>query len=300
MQERIVRLARPVSLSQTLGVLQRGRRDPTMQLGLGGVWRASRSPEGPFTTHLSSLEPTVVRVRAWGPGADWALDAVPRLLGAADDTADEFVPHHPVIAELVRRHPHVRLVRTEAPFEALVPGILEQKVVGLEAKRSYALLVRRHSEPAPGPAGLWLPPAADVLAALPTYAFHPLGVERKRGDTIRLAASYASHLDGALVDGPAALARRLTALPGIGPWTAAEVTLRALGDPDAVSVGDYHLPKLVAWALAGEPRADDARMLELLEPYAGHRGRVIRLLELGHPAAPRYGPRLSTRSIAGL
>jgi 3-methyladenine DNA glycosylase/8-oxoguanine DNA glycosylase len=300
MQERVIRLGRPVSLSQTLGMLQRGRRDPTMQLGLSGVWRASRSPGGPVTTHLSSLDPHSVRVRAWGPGSEWALDAAPRLLGATDDSEGEFVAHHPVVAELIRRHPHLRIPRTEAAFEALVPAILEQKVVGLEAKRSYALMVRRHGEPAPGPAGLWLPPAAAALADLPTYAFHSLGLERKRGDTVRLAATHAARFDEAVHLGPRELARRLMALPGIGPWTAAEVTLRALGDPDAVSVGDYHTPSLVAWALAGEPRGDDARMLELLEPYAGHRGRVIRLLEVGHPAAPRYGPRLSVRSIAGL
>jgi 3-methyladenine DNA glycosylase/8-oxoguanine DNA glycosylase len=92
----------------------------------------------------------------------------------------------------------------------------------------------------------------------------------------------------------------LQAFPGIGPWTAAEVGLRAFGDPDAVSIGDFHLPNMVAFALAGEPRGTDERMLELLEPYRGHRGRVIRLLELGGTAAPRYGPRVSPRRIDAL
>jgi len=96
---------------------------------------------------------------------------------------------------------------------------------------------------------------------------------------------------------PAEATERLVAYPGIGPWTAAEVTLRALGDPDAVSLGDFHLPNLVAWALAGEPRADDARMLELLEPWRGHRARVIRLLEASGLAAPRFGPRHSPRDM---
>jgi 3-methyladenine DNA glycosylase/8-oxoguanine DNA glycosylase len=74
----------------------------------------------------------------------------------------------------------------------------------------------------------------------------------------------------------------------------------AFGDADAVSVGDYHLPNLVAYALAGEPRADDARMLELLEPYRGHRGRVIRLVMAGGRSPPRYGPRLALNPIAAL
>ena len=67
-----------------------------------------------------------------------------------------------------------------------------------------------------------------------------------------------------------------------------------------MSIGDYHLPHQVSWALTGEPRGDDARMLELLEPYRGHRGRVIRLLEAGGVTAPRFGPRMSRQSIAAL
>ena len=89
-------------------------------------------------------------------------------------------------------------------------------------------------------------------------------------------------------------------IPGIGRWTIAEVTRVAYGDPDAVSIGDFHMPNLVAWALAREPRADDARMLELLEPYRGQRGRVQRLLEVSGIRAPRYGPRLTPRRIAGI
>ena len=91
---------------------------------------------------------------------------------------------------------------------------------------------------------------------------------------------------------------RLLAFPGIGPWSAAEVANVALGDPDAVSVGDYHLKNQVSWALAGEPRGTDERMLELLEPWRGHRGRVLRLIGIGAGHAPRFGPRMPTRSFA--
>jgi 3-methyladenine DNA glycosylase/8-oxoguanine DNA glycosylase len=98
----------------------------------------------------------------------------------------------------------------------------------------------------------------------------------------------------------AAAAARLRAYPGIGPWTAAEVTLRALGDPDAVSVGDFHLPNVVAFALAGEPRGDDARMLELLEPWRGHRARVVRLLEASGIEAPKFGPRYAASDRRGM
>ncbi len=99
---------------------------------------------------------------------------------------------------------------------------------------------------------------------------------------------------------PAEAAAALQAVPGIGPWTAAEVAVRAFGDADAVSVGDFHLPTMVAYALAGEPRGDDARMLELLEPYRGRRAVVMRLLELYGPRPARRGQRMPTRAIEGI
>jgi len=144
-----------------------------------------------------------------------------------------------------------------------------------------------------------VPPAPAAWAAAPSWLFHRAGVERKRADTIRVACSYARRLEEITEMTPADAYARLTALPGVGAWTAAEVGLVALGDADAVSVGDFHLPDQVAWALAGEARADDARMLDLLEPYRGHRGRVIRLISTGAPRPPRYGPRMSLIAIAG-
>jgi len=272
-----------------------------MRIGPEGVWRATRTPLGPATAHLRADGAGAVTVRAWGPGAEWALDTAPTLCGAGDDDSG-FAPAHPLLAEMHRRLPGLRVSRSQAVTEALVPTILEQKVVGLEARRAYRGLVRRYGEPAPGPSGLglWLPPAPATLAALPSWCLHPLGVERRRADTIRRACSYARRLEETVAMGPADAARRLTALPGVGPWSAAEVAIAALGDADAVSVGDFHLPHQVSWALAGEARGDDQRMLELLEPYRGHRGRAIRLIVAAGTAAPRFGPRLPLRSIAGI
>ena len=76
-------------------------------------------------------------------------------------------------------------------------------------------------------------------------------------------------------------------------WTAAEAAQRAFGHPDAVSVGDYHLHDLVVYALTGRPRGSDAEMLALLEPWAGQRQRIVRLIELSGVAKPRFGPRYS-------
>ncbi|MHB8400057.1 MAG: DNA-3-methyladenine glycosylase family protein, partial [Candidatus Limnocylindrales bacterium] len=196
--------------------------------------------------------------------------------------------------------PGLRFPRTLRVLEALVPAIIEQKVTGAEAHRAWRGLVMAHGDTAPGPAGLRLPPDPHVLARLPYYGFHPFGIERRRAEVIRRVASDAARLEAAsALESPQGQAR-LMAMPGVGPWTAAEVAARAWGDPDAVSVGDFHLPNLVAWALAREPRGTDERMLELLAPYAGQRGRVLRLLEVSGIAAPRYGPRYAGRRIESL
>ena len=259
-------------------------------------------------TLLVELRDGTARARAWGPGAAWALARLEALLGLDDDPG-ALVPRHDAVATAVRRVRGLRIGRSGAVIEALVPAILEQKVTGAEAGRTYRGLIARYGEPAPGGFGLRLQPDPGVLADLPYHAFHPLGLERRRAELVRAVCRDAARLErlGEAAAGPgaeeparAAAYAALRAFPGIGPWTAAEVGIRAFGDPDAVSVGDFHLPNMVAWALAGEPRGTDERMLELLEPYRGQRGRVVRLLELAGTQAPRYGPRLAPRRIADL
>lgn len=289
-----VELRAPLDLGATLGPLVHGRGDRTIRLGRADAALAFRTPDGPATLLLRLESPTVLTARAWGEGAQHAVASAAELVGE-DDRPELFEPQHDVLAELVRRHPGLRLPRTRRVLHALVPAILEQKVTGTEAFRSYAALLRRYGERAPGPIDLRLPPAPPMLAGLPYHSFHPLGVERRRADVIRHAASRADAIESAPSAGEAG--RRLASLPGIGPWTVAEVQRIAFGDPDAVSVGDFHVPDTIAWALAGEPRADDSRMLELLEPYRGQRGRVQRLLEAGGIFAPRRGPRFAPRSI---
>ena len=293
-------LAAPVDLPASLGPLVRGHGDRTIRLARDRAWWTTRTPDGPATIGIASVGPRRVRADGWGPGAEAAVARVPGLFsGSTDELLDAADPR---IATLAKRRPGVRVLRTGAVLESLIPAILEQKVTGTEAHRTFHALVRRYGEPAPGPAelGLRVFPAPATLASLPYWAFHPLGLERRRADLIRAISRDAATFER-LVDSPLEAAyARLRSIPGIGPWTAAEVGVRALGDVDAVSVGDFHLPHLVAYALAGEPRATDARMLELLEPYRGRRALVVRLLELSGVQAPRYGPRLSPRRIEGI
>jgi 3-methyladenine DNA glycosylase/8-oxoguanine DNA glycosylase len=293
--EGFVTLDAPIDLPLTLAPIAHGRGDPTIRLGTDGIWRATRTPGGPATLLLRSV-PGGVAVSAWGPGSRTALAGATDLVGA-NDQPGALIPRHRVLAELVRRHPGLRLPRTNAPFEALLPAVCEQKITGVEARRVYRSILRRYGEPAPGPGGLWLAPAASVLADVPYFALHPLGLERRRAEVLRRAAELVA---AAPPDDPGAQVSVMGGVRGVGPWTLAEVRRVALGDPDAVSVGDYHVPSMVAFAFAGERRADDARMLELLAPYAGQRGRVQRLLEVGNVFPPRRGPRRAPRHIGML
>jgi 3-methyladenine DNA glycosylase/8-oxoguanine DNA glycosylase len=293
----------PLDLPRTVSLHRRGSGDPTMRVDASGtVWRATRTVDGPATVRLT-VQADVLRVAAWGPGAAAAVAAAPAFAGLGDDPS-VLEPRHPLVADLARRFRGVRVGRSGAVVEALVPAILEQKITGDEARRTFRNLVRVHGEHAPGPANLRLLPAPDVLAALPYYAYHPLGLERRRAELLQRVGREAARLEGtvtrALAGDLAEAYAGLRSLPGVGPWTAAEVGQRAYGDPDAVSVGDFHVPNMVCWALAREPRGTDERMLELLEPYMGQRGRVIRLLELAGVRAPRYGPRLGSRRIERL
>jgi hypothetical protein len=297
----------PLDARLSLSVHRRGGGDPAYAVDpAGAVWRTSLTPDGPASLRVRSRPArspetdgadagTLVTAQAWGPGAAWLLDRLPAQLGGQDDRSG-FIARDPVVRELMRRHEDLRIGRSERVFEALVPAVLEQKVVGREAHRAWRFLLVKFGEPAPGPApaGMRVPPSPRGWARIPSWDWHRAGVEGVRSRTIITAAEVAGRLEE-IVDMTAADAeRRLRSVPGIGPWTSAEIRQRAAGDPDAVSVGDYNLPKAVGWTLAGRI-TDDAGMLELLAPYAGHRYRVTRLIELGGARPPRHGPRMSVR-----
>ena len=276
--------------------LQRaGGSDPSVRVDAREVWRATRNQDGLATVRYAADGADIV-VEAWGPGAKLELERAPDVLGGAD-SVDGFSPGHPLVADLHRRFPGLRITKTSAVFEALLPTVFEQKVIGAEARNGYMRLIRALGEPAPGPAGMTVPPAAARLARTPYFEFHPFGLERRRAETVIRAARRADLLEACVDLSPEEAQLRMTALPGIGAWTAAQVAMVALGDADAVPVGDYHHPNMVAWAFTGQRVGDDAMMLELLEPFRGHRGRVLRLLLAGGVGPPRRGPRLALRRM---
>jgi 3-methyladenine DNA glycosylase/8-oxoguanine DNA glycosylase len=301
---RIWRPGRPVDVGATIGILRHGAGDPTYQRDpldpqhRGGiVWRASRTPQGPVTYRISTRAADgEVETSAWGDGAAWLLEAVPRLLGQEDDEAG-FEPRHDLVRQARVRFPGWRVPRTGLVLEALAPAAIEQVVTGQEAFRGWRVLLRRHGEVAPGPGaerGLRVPPSPEQWAAIPSWEWLQAGVDPRRSKVVIRAARVAGRLE-ATVGLPSAEAERvLRAVPGVGVWTAAEVRQRAHGDADAVSFGDYHVAKNIGWALTGAEIDDDA-LAELLEPYRPHRFRVQRLLELAGATRPRHGPRMAPR-----
>jgi 3-methyladenine DNA glycosylase/8-oxoguanine DNA glycosylase len=293
----ILRPQGPIDLARTLGPLRRGPYDPTCRTEAGSWWRATRTPGGPATLRLRARSDGTIEVAAWGPGATHAIEAAPALCGLRDDPAA--FQADGLVGELHRLNPGLRLCRTGAIFEALAPYVVEQRVSGLEAYRSWRRLVKGLSDQAPGPADLWLPPDPKRIAAEPYTAFHDFEIEAGRANTIRRAAARATGLERFAERTPAEATRALLSLPGIGIWTAAMVTAVALGDVDAVPIGDYGIPGMVGHVLADERDADDARMLELLEPFRPQRGRAIRLIALSGNYPARRAPRARIRSLRG-
>ncbi len=293
--ESVVRPRLPIDVPRSLAALKHGPRDPSVRVLNGIVWRATRTPAGAATV---SYEPSgsSVLVRAWGPGASWCIERAPDVLGGRDSLDGWEPDRHPLIRQLDRRWSDLRMASTGAVFEAIVPTVLEQKITSEEAHEHWRRMVWKWGEPAPGPQVVRLPPSPGMLSAMPYYRFHPLGVESKRADIIKRLASRVERVEEAVTVGRS----RLEAFPGVGEWTSAKVAQVAWADADAVAVGDYHLPAIVVYAFTGKRGGDDDAMLELLEPFRPHRGRVARLLKFGSGRPPRRAPRAPIRSYETL
>jgi 3-methyladenine DNA glycosylase/8-oxoguanine DNA glycosylase len=286
--ERSFSLDRPYDLKRSLLLGDLGRANPTLVCpNEHELLRATWSPEGPASLHIR-VRPGALEACAWGPGRGWLLDALPQHLGL-DDRPPQFSDK---LGRLQRQLPGVRRGRSLDLFELLTGYVIRQRVAWRDAVATQASILRAHAQPAPGPAELRLPLAPEQWLTLTTADLAAHGLERKRAKTILSLAARADRIRSFAVLGPELVTRKLESFTGIGPWTSAMVCGHGLGDHDAVPIGDYELPSTVAWFFLGEPRADDARMLELLEPHRGQRFRVIHLLWAAGLHAPRFGPRI--------
>ncbi|WP_238154476.1 DNA-3-methyladenine glycosylase family protein [Ornithinimicrobium sufpigmenti] len=296
-RRRVWRPGAAVDIGAIWGPLRRGAGDPCWVVTGGALWRGLRTPEGPATLRVvTHATDGLVEAHAWGAGADWVLGHLPLMLGEEDDAAG-FVAHHERVALALRRHPGWRVPRTTLVMESLVPAVVEQKVTGQEAFGGWGRIVRRYGDLAPGPGGalgMRVPPSGEQLAAIPSWGWLRAGVSPQRSDTVARVARVAARLEETSGMPLPQARRRLVSIPGVGVWTAAETAQRALGDADAVSFGDYHVAANIGWALTGRP-VDDYGLVEVLRPYAGHRYRVQRLLQLDGAMRPRRGPRMAPR-----
>lgn len=306
MATRVHRLAGPLDLRDTLAPLVRGRGDPAHAWAGGTFWRVTRTADGPVSLAVTvrALERTVVG-EAWGPGADAALATLPDLVGDRDDWSTLDVSGVPVLDRVRRARPGLRLTRTGLVLDALVPAVLEQKVTGGEARRAWRSLLHRYGDPAPGPAdrmprAMRVPPTPEVFRQVPTWDWHRFGVDAQRTRAVRAVCAVAARLEECVGMTDLEAEARLRLVPGIGVWTAAETVQRALGAPDHVSVGDFHIPNRVVHLLTGAARGTDEQMLEALAPWVGQRQRVVRLVEASGIVAPKFGPRYAPADLRAM
>jgi 3-methyladenine DNA glycosylase/8-oxoguanine DNA glycosylase len=295
-------MAGPASPGLTLSPLRRGGGDPCYHVAPdGAIWRTSLMRSGPVTARITKSAPDTVDCEAWGTGATEFAETLPAQLGAEDDTSG-FAPDEPTIAAAHRRVPHLRLGRTDRVLEALIPAVLEQRVSGMDARRAWRALITKFGSQAPGPAPahMRVPPSGDLWRRIPSWEFHRANVDPGRARTIVACAQRADSLERLATRPPEQARVALMSLPGVGEWTAAETAQRAFGDADALSVGDYHLAKMIGWSLLGHP-IDDPAMVELLEPLRPHRHRAVRLLEVsGLALNPRFGARQAIPNLRAI
>ena len=300
----------------TLRPLQRGAADPTMVRDQSGIWRGLLTPEGAASMRI---QPRVersgvsIRVHTYGPGAAWAARTAPDLFGANDkpDTfrmklvglrqdkgwsAEQQLAIEFVAREYLRTS--WRLPRSHGVWEALLAAVLEQKVTSKESIGAWRALTCDFGDLAPGPVpvGLRVPPTPRQVRRVPSWRWRRMAVDRPRSDTLMRLCRMESAL-ARLSQLELSKARTvLTNVRGVGDWTYAELAQRALGDADAVSVGDYHLARMVTYSILGRNDGTDQQMLHLLQPFAGDRYRAVRMIELVGRMPPRRGPRMSIPS----
>mgnify|MGYP001823535393 CR=1 FL=1 len=286
-----------IDLPNTLQMIGIYRADPTFDTSSHHFAKAVLTPDGSGTLRLSWNADGDVTAEAWGRGAAWLFEQSPRWGGLTDDVTGFEPGLDPKVAALWRRNPGLRLPASGVIWQELALVLLGQRVTTTDAAQQWKRLCRNWGEPAPGPCGLLLPPRPEVIAGLSYVELHRLGVERRRAEVVLQAARRADRLEEAASMSPDAATRRLTALPGMGIWTATATLLASHGDPDTVLRRDYGLPTLVNYAFTGDARhldpdaGGDEIMLAHLEPWRGHRQRIIRLLYAAGISAPRRGAR---------
>lgn len=283
-------------LRHTFGAFRFGSSDPCVRITGDTLTMTSTSPAGPgwlFATMAAPNPEAQVesQVEFGGRATNHIRQRRPDPHGHRD-TFRSLSPAHPLVARLQREFGDLRIGASGDVYKAALTATLGQRITAAEAVTQWARLCHALPNPVDTPIGqLLAPPDPGALGALAPWQLHSLGIEEARARTL-ISIARVFRRDGAhQVDVSLALRRLSVEVPRFGPWTRALVEAEALGDPDAVAVGDFHLKNVVAHALGGRPRGTDDEMLALLAPYAGNRGRVLAWLALAGISAPKFGPR---------
>jgi 3-methyladenine DNA glycosylase/8-oxoguanine DNA glycosylase len=251
-----------------------GQFDPTASLDADCFRKAFFYRGEPAAIEICRAE-RGLHICAYGSFADELLAET--IAGLAhDDGYAAFATPDTGVLRLHTLHPGLRLLRVPWLYDITCSAILQQRVRTVDAMREWRRIALRWGTPAP--LRLRAFPPAEVLAQVPMFALESIGIDAKRARTL-LAFARESRLvsikpSTAFTD----LRKYLLRIPGIGPWTTESVMGYGAGDTDAAIPGDLHLPRVVCYALAGEERGSDDRMMELLEPFRGDRFRIIRLI----------------------
>ena len=273
----------PVHFLRTFSLQRLGPYDPTADLSEDCFRKAFCYQGEPAAVQVcrsgDSLE-----VSALGCDPDALLEET--LAGLEqDDCYATFATDDSGVFRLHRKNPGLRLLRVPWLYDVTCSAILQQRIRTVDAMRDWRRITLRYGSHAP--LGLRAFPPAEVLAGVPQFELERMGIDAKRAKALLRFAKEMQFVSLRPGVGFAQLRQTLLRVHGIGPWTTETVMGYGAGDTDAAIPGDLHLPHLVCYALAGETEGSDERMMELLEPFRGHRFRIIRLLYEARLNVPR-------------
>lgn len=266
-----------LDIPRTMALQQLGTYDPTARFEGSAFIKVHEDEHGRVVRHTIDRAPSGITIEVAGEGAASLLD-VWRAQFPVEDGHDAFVAVHPTLQRLVRALPGLRLLGVPWRLDVAVGAVLQQRVAFVDAARAFRqVALKWGTHDALGVAF----PGPRRLASISTAQLQSIGIDAQRARAIHLLAREEVR-SGFLrrPDDPPRVRQRLLSIPGIGPWTT-EMILGfgfGFGDRDALPLGDVHLPSLVASTLGGRTHGTDADMIELLQPYRGHRFRVVRLL----------------------
>lgn len=252
--------------------------------------RVTGPPQAATLIHVSAhaaRRELLLRIEGSDPRA--TPDIVRRVRRLFDLDADLRAVHavlrtEPLLAKAIRKRPGLRVPGSWDGFELAVRAVLGQQVSVAGATTLARRLVDAYGEPCKGgTAGLdrLFPPPERLIDA----PLELLGLPKSRATTLRSLAR--ARIDGRIDFGVGQrlddFVEQFTALPGIGPWTAQYVAMRALGQPDAFPAGDLVLQQVLGGAISGDgmrlsERATTARA-QAWRPW-----RAYAVLQLWHLA----------------